>query len=244
MATLADKGAVVGCAPLIKRGALLLGPVARRAVAAVGGIRSAALLMALRARVALASAAVGAAVLSFGFSGRLARSFAGHRRASLVIVKRLARVGSSAARKGAGPGESAGEVAGVLPAGWMAFPLPGEFIGKKVAALALARGEPWALAGQQLTIGGRVLIDTAGVPVFVATASAAQKVVDAAMLEAVQINGGLSMPSGSARDAWLSARRTEAAAYLKKNAKSFNNVQGAAKRAALVADLRFMELRA
>lgn len=242
MATLAESAKGPTAAALIKRAALLLGYHAK-GPAAASVIRSASFMLAVRARVTAAAATLRAAALSLGLAARRMQPAGGQHLASLVIVCRLGRMTAGPKRKGEGPGHSAGEFAGQLPAAWLAYPLPVDFIGKKVAALALARGEPWALAGQKITIGGRVLIDAAGSDVFAASLAAAKKIIDAATLEAVQLAGGLSLPAGEGRDAWLSAKRAESASYLKRYGRAFVPVVVEARRVALVADLRFMELR-
>ena len=54
----------------------------------------------------------------------------------------------------------------------------------------------------------------------------------------------VTLAAGAVRDAWLSKQRVAAANYVKKNAKAAAKISDPQRRAAALADLRFMELRA
>lgn len=240
MATLTDTGAHIGAAARPGRGALLL---AGRLVAARPAIKSAALRLAVAGRGVALSAKIGAAVLSFAAVLRPVGVGPGHAARRVVIVKPLARVSLSGAKKGAGPGVSVGEVVQALPAALAGWPLPEGYIGRRLAALAVARGEVVQVEGNSLTVGGRVVLEPSGEAVFVATGGAV-KAARALALEAGHIGEGVALAAGAVRDAWLSEQRAAAASFVRKNAKAAAKVGDAGKRAALLADLKYMELRA
>lgn len=214
-----------------------------RGPSASSGVRVVALLLALRGRSVSASSVVRSASVQIAPIGRHVATGQSRAVARLAISARLSRLSVSPGRRVNGPGSSAGESVGVLPAVWLAFALPVSFIGKKAAALALARGEAWEVVGNALQIGGRVLIDAYGVPVFVSSQDSAAKLMKTTLSEAAALVGGISLPVGPGRDSWLSDQRISAAAYVKRYRKAHYNVGDEATRAAMVADLRFMELR-
>lgn len=241
MALLVDSPVKVGAEPVIGRGALRLGNVVQveagtlaraaslrlavslRGLAGIGGQKAARLAMAARA-----------AVLGMG-PGRVARG--------VTIVKDLRRIDVGAARALRGPGESVGEVVHALPGALAGYPLPDGYIGRKLAALAVARGEVVSVSGNDLLVGGRVVIEASGSSVFV-VAGGLVKAARALALEAGHIGEGVALAAGAVRDAWLSEQRVLAANYVKKNAKAAAKIEDAQRRAAALADLRFMELRA
>lgn len=241
MALLVDSPVRVGSGPVIGRGALRLGNVAQveagalvraaslrlavslRGLAGIGGQKAARLAMAARA-----------AVLVMG-PGRVARG--------VTIVKDLRRIDVGAARALRGPGESVGEVVHALPGALAGYPLPAGYIGRKLAALAVARGEVVSVSGNDLLVGGRVVIEASGLSVFV-VAGGLSKAARALALEAGHMGEGVALAAGEVRDAWLSEQRVLAANYVKKNAKAAAKIEDAQRRAAALADLRFMELRA
>lgn len=241
MANLADKGAAVACAAGVGRGALWLGRVAGPSVGLV--VRAGSLWLALRLRGAAVSGRIAAAALVFAALARRVGKGPESWARGVTIVKPLARVSVSAARALNGPGQSVGEVVQVLPVALRDYPLPVGRIGRKLAALAVARGETMAVVGNTLTIGGRVLIEASGSDAFIEVSGAA-RVMRALSLEAGHIGEGVALAVGSVRDTWLSERRIEAAAFVKKNVKAALKTEDQARRAALLADLRYMELRA
>lgn len=239
---LADKGAAVGCAQGVRRGGLLIG-LAGRGAAAVGLIAAASLRLAVPMRRAAFVGLQAAASLVFAARGRAVAMGPGRFGRGVTIVKALRRVEVSPARSLAGPGQSVGEVVQALPAALLAFVLPVGYIGRKLAALAVARGEGAVVVGNALIVGGRVVIEPSGVPVFVGQGGEV-KAVRALALEAGHIGEGVTLAAGQVRDAWLSEQRTAAASYVRKYAKAAAKIEDDGRRAAALADLRYVELRA
>lgn len=138
MALLVDSPVKVGAGPVIGRGALRLGNVAQVEAGTLARAASLRLAVALRGLVGIGgqkaarlAMAARAAVLVMG-PGRVARG--------VTIVKDLRRIDVGAARALRGPGESVGEVVHALPGALAGYPLPVGYIGRKLAALAVARG--------------------------------------------------------------------------------------------------------
>lgn len=237
---LADHAALAGCRASVARVSLRLAAAGRGPAVSVAIPAWVKLALALR-RVG-SIGVPGAAQLVFAALARAAfigvQGFA----RGVVIVKALRRVRIASARSISGPGESVGEVVYPLPGALAGFPLPDGFIGRKLAALAVARGEAASVQGNALLVGGRVVIEPGGAGVFVAVGGEA-KALRALALEAGHIGEGVVMAAGPVRDAWLSEQRNAAAVYVRKNAKAAAKIDDAQKRAAALADLRFMELK-
>lgn len=241
MVMLADHAAKIGPAARVARGALRFRSVAMGGAGLV--VRSAALRLALAMRGPGSLGSQSAARLAFAARAAVVAIGPGRTARGVRIVKDLRRVSISAARGLSGPGQSVGEVVQAMPAALAGYPLPVGFIGRKLAALAVARGEVAAVVGNTLTVGGRVVIDAGGDSVFV-EASGAARALRVLALEAAGFGAGVVLAAGQVRDAWLSERRIESAAYVKKNAKAAMKIDNESRRAAALADLRFMELRA
>ena len=242
MALLADKGAAVAVAGVVRRGALHFG-AAGAGPSLQGAVRVGALRLAVKLRGVALSPVVRAAALAVAMRLRGVQVEPMKWARGVAIIKPLARLSIGAARRGPGPGSSVGEAVQALPAALAGWPLPSGYIGRKLAALAVARGEVAAVVGNALTVGGRVVIEPSGAGVFVATGGEA-RAVRALALEAAHVADGVVLAAGPVRDAWLSEQRAAGASYVRKNAKVAGKIADEAKRAAVLADLKFMELRA
>lgn len=240
MVMLADGAARAGVSAHIGRGALRLASAGRGPV--VGGVMAAALALSLALRRVAVGLVPSAARLVVVSPLRVSEAGPWLAARRVVVVKALRPVGIAGGRRLLRPGQSVGEVVQSLPAALAEWPLPVGYIGRKLAALALMRGEQPMIDGAAFLVGGRVLVDVSGNAVYVTDESAA-KLAWALATEAAALVGGVTLAAGVTRDAWLSMRRVEAASYVRKNAKAARLANGDKGRA-LLADLRFMELRA
>lgn len=143
-------------------------------------------------------------------------------------------------RVASGPGVSAGELAYMLPDAWAAWPLPGGYIGEALLLAALARGEPWGLVSGGVQVGGRVLIDQYGAVLPLNEADVG-KWLKRQLLVIEKMLGAVWMAAGDARNEALSDMRAASWADVRKRAKSLPGVADEAKRAALSADLDFLQ---
>lgn len=148
---------------------------------------------------------------------------------------------SSSAGQGSGSGGGVTPPAVSLPAAWLAVVLPAGYICPLLAQLAMARGEAAAFdsAAGRLTIGGRVLIGTAGKVFDFATQAAADMWVTinrARVLKEVELVAGLS-PAAAAtfRAGRLEKMRARAVAITANAARQADE----GKRAALNAEAGF-----
>jgi hypothetical protein len=161
----------------------------------------------------------------------------------LTINRRPLSPKISSLRAGRGPGPAAGEFSVPLPAVWLEMEFPAAFIGRDLAALALLRGESWALSGQVLSVGGRVLVGEVGDEVLFAGAEDVEGWIADRYAELARYLGALGLPQGARRDAVLSKYRRLAAVAVRSGAKYARGVGDDARRAALLADLRWLERR-
>ena len=139
-----------------------------------------------------------------------------------------------------GPGVSAGELAYALPDAWAAWPLPSGYIGEALLLAALARGEPWGLVSGGVQVGGRVLIDQYGAELLL-NESDVNKWLKRQLLTVEKMLGAVWMAAGDARNEALSDMRAASWADVRKRAKSLSGVADTTKRAALSADLDFLQ---
>lgn len=160
---------------------------------------------------------------------------------SLLIVPCVRGAAVSAWKKTSSPGKSAGESAYVLPAEWAAWPLPAGYIGEAAALLALARGEAWAVSEAGLLIGGRVLVDQYGVTAEM-DAEYAGRWVGRQLSTVEKMLGVIWMASGPAKVAAMSDMRAATWGDVRKRAKSLGGVVDGQVRAALIADLDFLQV--
>lgn len=241
MALLADSPVKVPSDTAIGRGALRLGNGVRVEAGVLA--RAASLRLAVTLRGMLSIGEQKAARLEMAARAAFHAMGPGRTARGVTIVKALRRVEVGAARALRGPGQSVGEVVYALPGALAWYPLPDGYIGRKLAALAVARGEVVSVSGSDLLVGGRVVVEASGSSVFV-VAGGLSKAARALALEAGHMGEGVALAAGAVRDTWLSEQRGLAANYVKKNAKAAAKIEDVQRRAAALADLRFMELRA
>ena len=107
-----------------------------------------------------------------------------------------------------------------LPASWAAYPLPaGQFIGQRLAALVVARGEAWGFDGvaNRITFAGKVLVNGQGEEVVVpypaeaTQAEWADSFITKIVAELAAPAGFAAVLSGAERAHWLSVERIAAA---------------------------------
>lgn len=192
--------------------------------AGVGGVRSGSL------RIVPGVLATRAA-----WGGRHGRGLAINRR---PLGPKISGIG-----EGRGPGSAAGEFLMPLPAVWLAQGYPAGYIGRDLAALALLRGESWALSGSVLSVGGRVVIAAEGVDILFVDAADVEGWIADRYAELARYLGALGLPAGSRRDAVLSNYRRLAGMAVRSGAKYARGVGDAGRRAALLADLAWIERR-
>lgn len=194
------------------------------ALPAVGGVRSGSLRI-----------VPGAGATRAAWGGRHGRSLAINRR---PLGPKIAGI-----REGRGPGSAAGEFLVPLPAVWLDQEYPVGCVGRDLAALALLRGESWALSGGVLSVGGRVVIAADGSDIIFSDGADVEDWIADRYAELARYLGALGLPQGARRDAVLSRYRRLAAVAVRAGSKFVGAVGDPVRRSAMVADLRWIERR-
>lgn len=215
-------GRAGGVAPAIGVGALRIGKVWR--AAAVGGVVR-------RGHLRIAKRAAPTAAQWRGEVGQ-----------SIVVAFRARRVAVGVLRHMQGPGQSAGAIVQPLPAVWLAQTWPAEYIGRELAALAILRGEPWALDGTYLNVAGRVVVGEGGIEVVFESADDAAGWVMGRMADLAGYLGVIALPAGWREDL-VSRHRVRAGAAVKRGAAAAKKVADGPQKMALLADLTWIQRR-
>jgi len=237
----AGGGRAVPGRPAIGRGRLGFQVRGKTAGVSAGIASFPALRLRAAARRVGVGSAIAATVWSSGFcAAALPGLPAVAEGGQLLIAVYVRPVIVSAGVAAGGMGQSAGELVYQLPEIWAGQVLPAGYVGDSLAALALVRGDGWALVDGALQVAGRAVLDQYGLPVMFDTAGA-EKWIAARLLEADKALGMVWMRPGAGRDALLSQRRAAVEATVRKRAKSLSGIEDDAKRAALVADLDFLQ---
>lgn len=235
---------VCGVVPVIGRGAgLRLGGRAR-VQAVAPGIGLAVVFRAVpKARGGAVGSGVGAAAWRSAVPAAVLSGIAAARGGAclhLITPMPAAALALAPWMSVGGPGESAGESVYALPAQWAGQVLPAAYLGESLAVLALVRGESWAFVEGALRVAGRVVLDQYGLPLVIDETRVERWRVSR-LDDAEKMLGMIWMAAGSVRDALLSERRQAVEALVRKRAKSIAGVADAAARAALVADMDFLQ---
>jgi len=260
VATLADVGARLGLTKSAARGALLLrGKRSGMAGGAVGG----RLAVEVRAQRSSVDIRVDRAALRFAMplarvgcgqalnGGRLDIRI-GARRSNVVVTGRhgrrivvgwpARRVGVAALRAVVGPGAGGGDVVMPLPGVWLDQAWPDDFIGRDLAALAILRGEPAAMAGNWLVVAGRTLIGEGGAEIWFADDIEAGAWVADRIAEQAGYLGIIGLPAGW-RENEIARYRQRAASAVVKLARAAEKIAVGPRKTALLADLNWIQRR-
>ncbi len=215
-------GRAGGVAPTIGVGALRVGKI-WRATDVAGTVRRGQLRIAKRASPTAAQ-----------WRGEIGQS--------IVVAFRARRVAVGALRHMQGPGQSAGAIVQPLPAVWLAQTWPAEYIGRELAALAILRGEPWALDGTYLNVAGRVVVGEGGAEIPFENEADLAQWIERRMDELAGYLGILTMQQGW-REILINQQRARIASAVARGAKRAGRIADGERKAALIADLNWMQQR-
>ena len=162
---------------------------------------------------------------------------------SYTITTPARRAGISRLLAIAGPGRSAGETIQPLPDVWLNQAWPADYIGQQLAALAVLRGESWAADEAGLTVGGRVVITEAGANMLFDGDDAAAAWLDVQVGALAGALGLIWLAPGALRERLISAHRARIASGVMRRARLAYRIADGPRRAALVADLDWMQRR-